>query len=305
LNLYEFENEDYREKKRVEERRAIDKAISAYLEEQSRRERDKLVESYNEEAAYRMMLGNTEPHKKPRPPKINPYHLYPNTERLQKLLLKEKIAKQKQQRKQQHKEGGENEKISVVAALSPEELKEKEEIQSKGFSSWSKSEIDELVQCMKDYGIDAFEQMKSKIESKTLDEIKKYSQALWQSILNVPNGANIQKAIERKQKERENMKRIEVLIGRKILAYENPRKEMAFKYVKYERESQYSRVEDSALMHFTHKNKYGNWAAIRFDILHDVPLRFNYFLKTRNNEEIKKRIDYLVKNIEREVNKYF
>lgn len=299
LNLYQFENEDYREKKKVEERKALNQALSAYLEEQSKRDREKPVESYNEEAAYRMMLGNPEPAKKPRPPKINPYHLYPNVERLQELLLKEKIGKQKQQRKQQHKEG-EIEK-PPIPVLTPEEQKEKDEIVAKGFGNWTKSEVDELLQCMKDSGVDAYEQMKAKIESKSVEEIKRYAQALWQNLQNIPNGANTQKTIEKKQKERENMKRIEILIGRKIMAYENPRKDMAFKYVKYERESQYSRGEDSALMFFTHKNKYGNWAGIRFDILHDIPLRFNYFLKTRNNEELKKRIDYLVKNIEKEV----
>jgi len=302
LNLYEFENEDYREKKRAEEKKALNQALVGYLEEQSRRDREKPVDSYNEEAAYRMMLGNPEPAKKIRPPKINPYHLYPTPERLQELLLKEKMAKQKQQRKQVHKEqGSESDKPQVQSVLTPEEQHEKDEIVAKGFSNWTKSEVDELIQCMKDYGVTAYEQMKAKIESKTLDEIKRYAEALWKNIANIPGGPNIQKAIERKQKERENMKRIEVLIGRKILAYENPRKEMAFKYVKYERESQYTKGEDNALMFFTYKNKYGNWSGIRFDILHDVLLRFNYFLKTRNNEELKKRVDYLIKNVEREV----
>jgi SWI/SNF-related matrix-associated actin-dependent regulator of chromatin subfamily A member 5 len=310
LNLYEFENEDYRQKKRQEEKKALNQALTVYLEEQSRRDREKPVESYNEEAAYRMMLGNPEPAKKPRPPKINPYHLYPTPERLQELLLKEKLAKQKQQRKPLHKEaagtgpgpgtGAEAEKAGTNG-LTPEEQQEKDAILAKGFNNWTKSEVDELIQCMKDYGVTAYEQMKGKIESKSLEEIQRYAQALWQSILTIPNGPSTQKAIERKQKERDNMKRIEVLIGRKIMAYENPRKEMTFKYVKYERENQYSRAEDSALMYFTHKNKYGNWSGIRFDILHDIPLRFNYFLKTRNNEELKKRIDYLVKNVEREV----
>ncbi len=312
LNLYEFENEDYREKKRAEEKKALNQALVAYLDEQTRRDREKVVESYNEEVAYRMMLGNPELGKKPRPPKINPYHLYPNIERLQELMLKEKIARQRPIRKmvlradhdparmfmqeEDRKEPDENEPV-----LTPDEQKEKDEIIGRGFANWSRSEIDELIQCMKDFGVNAYEQMRTKIESKTEDEIKRYADALWKALgTTIPGGQAIQKAIERRQKERENMKRIEVLIGRKIMAYENPRKELAFKYVKYERENQYTKSDDSALLYFTHKNKYGNWSGIRFDILHDALLRFNYFLKTRNNEELKKRIDYLIKSVERE-----
>eukprot|EP01022_Parablepharisma_sp_SALTPOND_P033035 TRINITY_DN88077_c0_g1_i1.p1 TRINITY_DN88077_c0_g1~~TRINITY_DN88077_c0_g1_i1.p1 ORF type:complete len:953 (+),score=162.07 TRINITY_DN88077_c0_g1_i1:578-3436(+) len=305
LNLYEFENEDYREKKRVEEKKAMNKALVTYLEEQTRRDREKPIDTYNEEAAYRMMLGNPEPAKKARPPKINPYHLYPNVARLQDLLLKEKIAKQKEraQRRQmmaKDPSGTGEKEPPTQSVLTPEEQKEKDDIIARGFPNWTKSEVDELVQCMKDYGITAYEQMKSKIESKSLEDIQKYAKALWQNLASIPGGAHIQKAIEKKQKERENMRRIEVLIGRKITAYENPRREMTFKYVKYERESQYTKSEDAALMFFTHKNKYGNWSGIRFDILHDALLRFNFFIKTRNNEELKKRIDYLIRSVERE-----
>jgi len=301
LNLYEFENEDYREKKRAEEKKAMTKALVSYLEDQSRSNRDKPVENYNEEDAYRAMLGNPEPAKKLRPPKINPYHLYPNVSRLQELLLKEKTAKQKARaqrrtlgQKEEQKEGEQK------SFLEPDEQKEKDEIIAKGFANWTKSEADELIQCMKDFGITAYEQMKQKIESKSLEEIQRYSKALWQNLASIPGGSHIQKAIEKKQKERDNMRRIEVLIGRKITAYENPRREMTFKYVKYERESQYTKAEDAALMFFTHKNKYGNWSGIRFDILHDALLRFNFFIKTRNNEELKKRIDYLIRSVERE-----
>eukprot|EP00826_Nyctotherus_ovalis_P060874 TRINITY_DN8597_c0_g3_i2.p1 TRINITY_DN8597_c0_g3~~TRINITY_DN8597_c0_g3_i2.p1 ORF type:complete len:214 (-),score=93.45 TRINITY_DN8597_c0_g3_i2:148-789(-) len=153
---------------------------------------------------------------------------------------------------------------------------------------------------MKEHGITAYEQMKAKITTKTVEEIQRYAKALWENLAGIPGGAHIQKSIERKQKERENMKRIEALIGRKITAYENPRKDMTFKYIKHERETQYTKLEDSALIYFTFKNKYGNWSGIRFDILHDPLFRFNFFIKTRSNEELKKRIDYLIKSIEKE-----
>jgi len=359
LNLYEFENEDYRKKKRVEERKAINEALVQYLEEQTRRDRDKPIDTYNEEAAYRLLLGNPEPAKKVRPPKINPYHLYPNPTRLQELLLKERIAKQKQKKnpaketesvvlknqEERMKDNEEEEKMNDIVnegkeedtnkpfenstnkieekqaeveeskkkeneameimedkndGLTEEERKEKDEIVAQGFPNWVKSEIDELLRCMKDYGITSYEQMKNRISTKTPEEIQKYAKALWTNLPSIPGGGHIQKAIERKQKERENMKRIETLIGKKITAYENPRKEMTFKYIKYERESQYTKVEDSALIYFTYKNKYGNWSGIRFDILHDPLFRFNFFIKTRNNDELKKRIDYLIKSIEKE-----
>ena len=55
------------------------------------------------------------------------------------------------------------------------------------------------------------------------------------------------------------------------------------------------------LIYITNKYGYGNWDDIMKSIKTSEDLLFNYFLKSRNKIEIQKRIDYLVKIIEKEL----
>ena len=66
-------------------------------------------------------------------------------------------------------------------------------------------------------------------------------------------------------------------------------------------QSEYTYEEDQYLIYITNKYGYGNWDDIMKSIKTSEDLLFNYFLKSRNKIEIQKRIDYLVKIIEKEL----
>ena len=66
-------------------------------------------------------------------------------------------------------------------------------------------------------------------------------------------------------------------------------------------QSEYTYEEDQNLIYITNKYGYGNWDDIMKTIKTSEDLLFNYFLKSRNKIKIQKRIDYLVKIIEKEL----
>ena len=65
-------------------------------------------------------------------------------------------------------------------------------------------------------------------------------------------------------------------------------------------QSEFTYEDDQYLIYVTNKYGYGTWDDIMRDLKTSEDLLFNYYLKSRNKAEIQKRVDYLVKLIERE-----
>ena len=66
-------------------------------------------------------------------------------------------------------------------------------------------------------------------------------------------------------------------------------------------QSEYTYEDDQYLIYVTNKYGYGNWDDILREVKTSEDLLFNYYLKSRNKAEIQKRVDYLVKLIEKEI----
>ena len=62
----------------------------------------------------------------------------------------------------------------------------------------------------------------------------------------------------------------------------------------------HSREGDIVLLLATHKIGYGNWKLIRKHIRRESRGRFDHILLTRTETELKKRVDLLIKSIEKE-----
>jgi len=50
----------------------------------------------------------------------------------------------------------------------------------------------------------------------------------------------------------------------------------------------------------THEQGYGNWAAIKYAMRRDLRCRFDHMLMSRTEQELAKRVDILVKSLEKE-----
>jgi len=64
--------------------------------------------------------------------------------------------------------------------------------------------------------------------------------------------------------------------------------------------TEFSNDEDNYLLFLTFNYGYGNWEDIIKAIRLSEEFMFNYFFKSRDKSEIQRRIDYLVKLLERE-----
>jgi SWI/SNF-related matrix-associated actin-dependent regulator of chromatin subfamily A member 5 len=255
ISCFDFENQDYRDKRRQMEQDAISAELVKYMESDmgtSKREH-KDVTNYNIDNHYKYLMAVNQKPKGPveiKAPKLNEYHFYKDKASLAELIRKEKVYKRGPGRNRTAEER-DNDRYG----LTEEEVIQKQELLATGFPEWEKKEINTFIEGMKNYGRDAFDKISEDIPTKTLLEIEQYSEVFWENILTLANGEKIMKGVEKREKERKHLKNIESLISSKVKAYQFPRTEMKFKFVKYDDESLYSKDEDAALICFCMKNK--------------------------------------------------
>ena len=83
-----------------------------------------------------------------------------------------------------------------------------------------------------------------------------------------------------------------------MTAYERPVEEMVINNA--QKSKYFSKEADIALLCVTHEQGYGNWSAIKYAIRRDTRVRFDHLFMSRNESELQKRVDLLVKALEKE-----
>ena len=303
---YVFEDEDYTKKRRQREEDAMRQAIQEHLDstiaETRNRERgdadynvDKKFNSLMNQGIARAEKAMMKKKVVIKPPKYEEWQFVEDGDKLSELMLKVRIYLS--ENKSTTRENMELERFG----LTEEEAKLKSHLFETSFTNWTKKEFNAFVQGIKVHGRKAYLKISEDIGTKNLEDVQEYAEVFWAKLSTLSIGEKIEKSIEKKEKEREYMCRIGELIRRKVQAYEDPRKQMKFKYVKYEREVSYVLLDDVALICYANIHGYGQWGKIRNSIAFDPYLRFRLFLKTRNNEDLKQRVDNLVRNIDKEV----
>lgn len=105
--------------------------------------------------------------------------------------------------------------------------------------------------------------------------------------------------LERASKLLEFKSKAPELIARKVSAYEDPYEEMVI--YPTQKSKFFSRESDVILLCLTHKFKYGNWGKIKKALRTETKCRFDHLLLSRTEKELQRRVDILVKGLEKEL----
>ena len=81
-------------------------------------------------------------------------------------------------------------------------------------------------------------------------------------------------------------------------AYERPVEEMVINVV--QKSKYFSKEADIVLLCLTHEHGYGNWQKIKHALKRDTRCRFDHLFMSRTTQELQKRVDILVKSLEKE-----
>ena len=298
-DLYKFENEDYSKKRKEEADKALSLAYAEELENENKilnAKRERGHVNYNVDQQQAQLLNSKLNKKKSKNVKIPIYHLYKNRDRILELKQKQINYFQDNGKKIPEKF---DEDATIFEGLNEQEKNELIELFKTGFVNWDKREYETFILKTEEVGKDEIELIAKEIPTKTFEEVREYSNAFWERINEIPDGQKIMRNMEKKERLEKQRNLSIKLINKKCegnIDYDD----IKINYPNNNHQSEYSLEEDQYLIFITNECGYGNWDDIVREIKLSDDLMFNYYLKSRNKNEIQKRVDYLVKVIEKE-----
>lgn len=130
------------------------------------------------------------------------------------------------------------------------------------------------------YAKDDFESIADHIGTKTLEEVKEYSQTFFEKLETLADAEKIKKNMEKAEKTLSFKQKAPEIIKTKVMAYENPLDEMVI--YSTQKSKYFSKESDIILLCLTHKYGYGKWKDIKKGIRRDARCRFDHLFLSRN-----------------------
>jgi len=189
--------------------------------------------------------------------------------------------------------------MAEAGCLTPDEQSELRRLQSEGFGSWSRRHLISLTKAMEKYGRDDLSNIKVSVEEKTPDEVEKYYYAFWQKGPKmIKEWDRMIKQIERGEQKLAKQKQLQQVIDNKVKRFKNNFEKMAIPYPNTQKT--FTEEEDKFLLVSLHRLGYGNWEDLKSAIRTSWMFRFDWFFKSRTCGELSKRVEYLLKILEKE-----
>lgn len=138
----------------------------------------------------------------------------------------------------------------------------------------------------------------SHITTKTPEEVEEYSKVFFAKIETLADCKKIQANIEKAERVISFRTKAPEIIKQKIMAYESPIDQMVIYAT--QKSKYFSRDSDIILLCLTNKHGYGHWQEIKKAIRRDSRCRFDHLFLSRNEQELSRRVDILVKALEKE-----
>ncbi|KAG7562284.1 hypothetical protein FFLO_02272 [Filobasidium floriforme] len=270
------------------------------------------------------MKGNQPPRddkpKVPKAPKqidLQPHQFYPP--RLAELQERELNAWRKENNlpaeKPEVKEGEASEEaadkmkedaqalIDAAEPLTEEEREEKAALVEQVFTNWNKPELRKFLELSGRYGRTAHAAIAAEMDNKTEEDVETYAEVFWQRYKEIPGWEGYMRKYDDEEKRREKLKQDKDLLFAKISGSRFPLQKLDISYGQ-NKGKQYSEDEDRFLL--VRLNHYGLERDYAYDMMkRDIgewpDFRFNWFIKSRTPEELKRRCAQLLTCLHKDV----
>lgn len=289
-NLYQFEDVDYLKEKRKDAKAALQKNVIALMDQEHADAggRRKVKKNMAESSICPNIFANgnvgvSGEAKKKRLAKVTDFRFYPDPYRLRELILIEMESKYSG-----YVQGLEGQ------IFTPEMKIEKDLLESKGFNEWDRREYQKFIQALEMYATDDYANISKHMQAtKTPEEVKEYATVFFEKVNTLHDSEKIIQKVQRAQKNVNFNLRAPYVIKQKIQQYTNPYEDMNLAYAT-QKSKFFSKETDIILLCLTDKFGYGNWQDIKKALRREQRCRFEHIFISRSEEELKKRIIYLV-----------
>ncbi|KAA0198928.1 putative global transcription activator SNF2L1 [Fasciolopsis buskii] len=305
-STYYFEGEDYREKHRGT-------VLEGWIEPPKRERKA----NYAVDAYFREALRVSEPKapKPPRPPKqpnVQDFQFFPP--RLFELLDKEiyafrksigyKVPRNPDAGPDAERERLEQQlRIDEAEPLTEDEIAEKEDLLTQGFTNWSKRDFQQFIKANEKHGRDDLEAISMDVEGKTPEEVKRYARVFWTRCNELQDVDKHMAQIERGEAKIQRRAAIKRALDLKMARYRAPFHQLRIQYGTNKGKN-YVEEEDRFLICMLHKLGFDRdnvYDDLRLAVRLAPQFRFDWFLRSRTAMELQRRCSTLITLIEREI----
>ncbi|KAJ1849240.1 chromatin remodeling complex Adenosinetriphosphatase [Coemansia sp. RSA 2708] len=312
----QWEGEDFARKRRAAE-------ISQLWIQPAKRERkvNYAVDDYYREALRQSSSKSGAAPRAPRPPKqmhIHDFQFYPP--RLHELLEKELLAYRRaigykvpkaeagedgsssaDEAQSEDARQAEQAKIDAAEPLTEEEAKEKEELSAQGFSNWNRRDFYGLMRALESHGRGNMGLVKHEVEGKTPEEVEAYAKVFLKRYKELPDADRLAAQIAKGEQKRAKRNEIQQLLDTKLdECKQDPLRHFSIPYGtggSTARGRVYTEDEDRFMLVQLARIGIGNddvYDRIRHEVRLSPLFRFDWFIKSRNTQEIQRRCQTLV-----------
>jgi SWI/SNF-related matrix-associated actin-dependent regulator of chromatin subfamily A member 5 len=185
--------------------------------------------------------------------------------------------------------------------LSDEVEAERAKILAEGFSNWTRREFNAFLRGVERHGRQNLEAIAQDIgDTKMVDEVHEYSDAFWKlGPTHLDNWGRVVKSIEEGEQKIARRQEMEKALELKVGRYRDPWKELDVIYTGA-RSKTFIDEEDRWLVCMTNKLGYGRFEHLKVEVRKAWQFRFNWWIKSRTPIELKRRVDALIRLIEKE-----
>lgn len=185
--------------------------------------------------------------------------------------------------------------------MSAEKVKEREALLKNGFPDWLKRDYNMFLRACERHGRDDLDAIcKDMADTKSPEQVRAYAQIFWtKGPTALDSWSKVVRAIEEGEAKIARRKDIERSLMLKVNRYEDAFQELEVPY-NGNKGKQFIEEEDRWLICMAHKLGYGRWEELKSEVRRAPDFRFNWFIKSRTPVELKRRLDILVRIVEKE-----
>lgn len=323
-NLYEHEGQDFSALHRAKTRNQLLTWIAPP-------KRETKVSTYNEQAYFTKKLNpnaksgprkRSAPVRPPGQPVLQPFQFFPA--RLNDLFDIETAHFQAQQQckalqerieaiRKAKADAGEEalqkelgdlpQELAEAEAAIPEPLSEAQEAEKRklladGFLEWKRQDFQAFVRGMEIYGRGALQEIADEVGF-DLAEVKRYHKVFWKRYTELEDHEKIEARLQRGDARREKQKHLIELLKTTFSPYKDPLREVSINDLVGGTStlSTWTPEGDLWLLVNTYKLGYGSWERLRRRIQEEPDFRMDWWMLTRNAEDLQERVDRLLKSI--------
>ncbi|KAJ1724300.1 chromatin remodeling complex Adenosinetriphosphatase [Coemansia erecta] len=322
----QWEGEDYGQKRRATE-------IAQMWIQPAKRERkvNYAVDDYYREAL-RQSAKSSAAQRAPRPPKqmhIHDFQFYPA--QLHELLEKELLSYRRQiGYKVPKTEAGDNDedgndstngevqseetrqaeqaRIDSAEPLTEDETKIKENLSTQGFGNWNRRDFYSFMRALENHGRGNMSVVKNDVEGKTPEEVEAYAKVFFKRYKELPEADRLTVQISKGEQKRVRRNEIQQLLDSKLgECKQDPLRHFNIPYGtggSTARGRVYTEDEDRFMLVSLARNGIGSddvYDKIRQELRLSPVFRFDWFIKSRNSQEIQRRCQTLIGLLQKEV----